>query len=659
MLALATSAATMLLTDSHRNPLTGSAIGNLLLADSSPGFLLADLPPGMTQLWIIVVYLAALILLGVASNTVFKGTAVDYFVASRGVGPVLLVLSVFGTTMTAFAIQGSSGEAWTSGVGVYGKMASWSGIVHAACFFLIGIKLWSLGKRHGYQTQIQFFRDRFDSKNLGLMLFPILVVLQMPYIIIGIIGSGTMIRTATAGAFPALFPSDDPLTSGAIPFWLGTLLSTGVVWLYVSLGGARATAWANALQTVIFLVVGVVTFWMIAGKLGGAAKATQMVQEFNPSKLTREVTPEHERIYQEKLRAYQAATQPAPRDAAQAKLDARAKDELAAASAPAGAATKASDAAAGKPKGPPPALRALKPHKPHTMTELEFLSYGFIPLSVAMFPHLFQLWLTARSAKAFKLTVTLHPLLVMLIWAPCIAIGIWASSAMINGTVVIPFTPEGWLIPRQEPFSSNAVLGIMVKALSDPIVSGLLAAGVLAAILGGMDAQFLSIGSMFTHDIVDHYVRHDAMTDRQRLLTGRVFVILIVLASWLLALALRQATPIFNLAIWCFSGFSALFPLVFAALYWKRATKWGAYASILAGVGSGVYFYISLGLPSGFTSRIDPEVWGMVPAAPMVAFAAVAMVVVSLLTQPPMRPTVDKFFRPNNPSLAARAGQPV
>ncbi len=602
---------------------------------------LADLPAGMLQLWIIAGYLGALILLGLASNTVFRGTAIDYFVASRGVGPIVLVLSIFGTTMTAFAIQGSSGEAWDAGVGVYGKMASWSGIVHAACFFLVGVKLWSFGKRYGYQTQIQFFRDRFGSNNLGVALFPILVLLQMPYIIIGIIGSGTIVGIATAGAFPAWFPA----TNGAVPFWLGTLGCTAVVWLYVSLGGARATAWANALQTLIFLVVGVVTFVVIADRLGGAAEATRRVQEFNPTKLTRGVTAEHEQIYREQLAAWQATTQaakdvggtetPVPRLANDTpKAASRAAESLAAASQP----------AASQRPGPPAALTAVKPHRPKEMSELEFLSYGFIPLSVAMFPHLFQLWLTARSAKAFRLTVTLHPILVMLIWAPCIAIGVWATSAMHNGVVVVPFTPEGPYVSGGPAPHANAVIGLMVRALTDPVIGGLLAAGVLAAILGGMDAQFLSLGSMFTHDIVDHYVRHDRMTDHQRLLTGRTFVIMVVLVSWLLALALRETQPIFNLAIWCFSGFAALFPLAAAALYWKRTTKWGAYASIAAGIGSGVYFYVANGIAHQFSSRMEPEVWGLVPAAPMVVFAAVALVVVSWLTPPPPVETVRKFF---------------
>ena len=114
-----------------------------------------------SSLYVICGYLVLLLFLGVFSSRFFRGTSSDFFVASRSIGPFMLLMSVFGTTMTAFALVGSSGEAFASGIGVYGKMASWSGIVHSACFFLVGIKLWSFGKRHGYVTQIQFFRDRF------------------------------------------------------------------------------------------------------------------------------------------------------------------------------------------------------------------------------------------------------------------------------------------------------------------------------------------------------------------------------------------------------------------------------------------------------------------------------------------------------------------
>ncbi len=123
----------------------------------------------MTALVIILGYLAMLIALGLVSSRAFRGTASDYFLASRGIGSFLLLMSLFGTTMTAFALIGSTGESFKSGIGVYGKMASWSGIVHSACFFLVGIKLWSFGKRFGYTTQIKFFRDRFESNGIGLL----------------------------------------------------------------------------------------------------------------------------------------------------------------------------------------------------------------------------------------------------------------------------------------------------------------------------------------------------------------------------------------------------------------------------------------------------------------------------------------------------------
>ncbi len=141
----------------------------------------------MTTLIVIACYLCLLLTLGFFSNRLFRGTSKDYFVASHSIGPFLLLMSVFGTTMTAFALVGSTGKSFERGIGTYGLMASISGLVHAGIFFLIGIRLWAFGKKYGYITQIQFFRDRFDSDKLGYFLFPILVLLVVPYLLIGII----------------------------------------------------------------------------------------------------------------------------------------------------------------------------------------------------------------------------------------------------------------------------------------------------------------------------------------------------------------------------------------------------------------------------------------------------------------------------------------
>src|SRR5690606_8280046 len=71
--------------------------------------------PGLPQLLVIVVYLGLLLALALLSNRWLRGTKTDYQLASHSIGPVLLLLSLFGTTMTGFALVGSSGEAFRSG----------------------------------------------------------------------------------------------------------------------------------------------------------------------------------------------------------------------------------------------------------------------------------------------------------------------------------------------------------------------------------------------------------------------------------------------------------------------------------------------------------------------------------------------------------------
>jgi Na+/proline symporter len=58
----------------------------------------------MTELLIMAAYLALLLVLGVMSQRFFRGTAKDYFLASHSIGPVLLLMSIFGTTMIAVSL---------------------------------------------------------------------------------------------------------------------------------------------------------------------------------------------------------------------------------------------------------------------------------------------------------------------------------------------------------------------------------------------------------------------------------------------------------------------------------------------------------------------------------------------------------------------------
>ena len=484
-------------------------------------------------------YLALLIVLGLVSSMFFRGTSADFFVASRSIGPFMLLMSVFGTTMTAFALVGSTGKAFQKGIGVYGLMASWSGLVHSAVFFLVGIKLWAIGKRHGYVTQIQFFRDRFQSNLLGYLLFPVLVGLVIPYLLIGLLGAGAVMVGVTRDMFPDFFES----TGGAIPKWLTGLIISAVVLYYVFFGGVRSAAWANTFQTLVFMVTGVIIIVLIARALGGMVDASEMVAFTSPQHLVRE----------------------------------------------------------------------------GMIGQMEFLSYLFVPLSVGMFPHLFQHWLTARSAKTFRLTVIAHPIFIMIVWVPCILIGIWAVG-------------EGVEAPP------NAVLSVMVKDLVDsPFLIGLVTAGILAAIMSSLDSQFVCIGSMFTNDIVVHKFGKDRFSDKQKIRLGRGFILLVVAVTYVLSL--MEPRKVFDLGVWCFSGFAGLFPLVFLAVYWKRATRAGAICCVLATIVTWSVCFVR----SNF-GKDEGLIAGMMPVAIIFAVSLLALIIVSMITPQLDKSHVERFF---------------
>jgi len=563
----------------------------------------------MTTLIVIIFYLCLLLGLGFFSSRSFRGTSKDYFVASHSIGPFLLLMSVFGTTMTAFALVGSTGKSFERGIGTYGLMASISGLVHAGIFFLVGIRLWAFGKKHGYITQIQFFRSRFDSDGLGYLLFPILVLLVVPYLLIGIIGAGKTIEPVTAGAFTEIFTNPSaPQWLGGIPSWLTGLVESLVVLTYVFMGGSRGAAYANTFQTIVFMVMGLVAFVYIINGLGGLEQAGKVPARINDNGMLVQ-----DYNFDMKLGELQKNDPPKPIGKV---LN-----------------STISDLSNKQPHlSRTPVLIEFKKKNPKTgeisvferelgIPFITFVSYFFIPLSVGMFPHLFQHWLTAKSAKAFRLTVIAHPLCIMVVWVPCVLVGAWASGVL----------PPG--IPPP------AVLSAMLKLLvGDPVLTGLLTAGVLAAIMSSLDSQFLCLGTMFTNDIVLHRAKTRKYSDKQIIMIARTFIVLIVALTYVLAMWAKDAN-VFDLAIWCFSGFSALFPVVFAALYWKRATKQGVVASIVSALLSWLYFFHLSGY--GGEMVVGP---GIIPAAVCFMVATIALIGVSLLTKPPSEETLKKFF---------------
>ena len=129
-------------------------------------------------LLVLCTYLAVVLGVGLFGHRLFRGTGEDYFVASRSIGPFVLLMTLLGTNMTAFTLLGASGEAYRRGVIVFALMGSSTAIVVPFLIYYLGIRSWQLGKRRGYLTQVQLVRDRYGSNSLGALLFAVVVGLM-------------------------------------------------------------------------------------------------------------------------------------------------------------------------------------------------------------------------------------------------------------------------------------------------------------------------------------------------------------------------------------------------------------------------------------------------------------------------------------------------
>jgi SSS family solute:Na+ symporter len=535
---------------------------------------------------IVFLYLGVVVYIGVfAFRTVHgKEEVEDYFLANRSLGPFVFLMSLFGTNMTAFAILGSSGHAFNNGIVTYGLMASSSALVIPLTIFLIGTRVWALGKKFGFITPVQLFRDRWECSHVGTVIFAVQAALLVPYIVIGVMGGGTVLAT---------------VSGGLVPFWLGGAVVALVVMSYVFFGGMRGTAWVNAFQTTLFLVFGLVAVAVIGSGMGGfAAAAEELLASPSAYLLSRErVSP-----------AY-------------------------------------------------------------------FFSYTFIPLSSIAFPHMTIFCLTARRMGQFRRTVIFYPLCLLLLWLPCVFLGVMANRATdvpriqdkleARRTLAVEgknLSPEGRADLRAR-MEADDVLPLLLERYAPLWLAGILGAGIMAAVMAS-DSQILALSTMFTEDVFAHYEGRARFGEAAQVHMGRAFVVILTVLAYVVALRLPQS--IFAVAVqYAFTGFAALCPLLLAAIFWRGSTKWGALASTLwaaAGVvGVAVFQAVVPAPPPGPPAVVwssggwewlartagGTTVLGFQPVVPMVLVSALLMVVVSLLTPRPSPATIARYFPVN------------
>jgi SSS family solute:Na+ symporter len=226
-----------------------------------------------------------------------------------------------------------------------------------------------------------------------------------------------------------------------------------------------------------------------------------------------------------------------------------------------------------------------------------------ISLTVIAFPHMLVRVFAARDVNALKNACRLYPPALLLLWLPAVLFGVWGAAA----------------IPGLEGAASDRIFPLLVQAHGGPLLRGLALAGILAAVMSTIDAQFLTLSSMLTRDVLRR--AWPQMGAKVEVRWGRAFVLALAIATWVIVLL--QPASIFRIASFAFSGYVMLVPTLYLGLRWARFTAVGAAASILAGNGVLVA-----------TWMLDAPPWGVLPVAWGLAAGIVAAVIGSRFGTP-------------------------
>lgn len=198
-------------------------------------------------------------------------------------------------------------------------------------------------------------------------------------------------------------------------------------------------------------------------------------------------------------------------------------------------------------------------------------------------------------------------------------------GAMFTGLIGIAyFSTHGLSLPNPE-----TVFIELGKILFHPIITGFLISAILAAIMSTISSQLLVTSSSLTEDLYRILLRRSA-SDKELVFISRLCVLLVALAATYLAWS--QNDTILNLVGYAWAGFGSSFgPVILLSLYWKRMTKWGALAGMIAGAGTVILWTQFPALKS---------IYEMIPGFTM---GLLAIVVVSLMTAVPSQAIQDEF----------------
>ena len=534
-------------------------------------------------------------LIGVLSRTM---QADAYYVAGRQVPTVFNGMATAADWMSGASFVAMAGGIFYGGYTYMAFLVGWTG-----GYVLVSSLLAPYLRKFGCYTVPDFIGTRYGGKFVRFCAVLVLVLASFTYVTAQINATGTI-----ASRFLG------------IPFELGVWVGLISILLCSMLGGMRAVTWTQVAQYIVLIIAYLLPIFWLSNKFGFGFFPQFMLGD--------EVARLGELEKQYGL--------------------------------------VKNSAAAVKAAGVPGGLKSLTVSHAG-VPEGGMAAWKFISLAICMMvgtaslPHILMRYFTTPSVKSARRSVAWSLFFIFLLYFSAPALATLAKISILDPNLATGIIGKSiadvqaigwvkeWIAVKQAyiaDFNGDGILQLNewfmrgdVIVLATPemgglpyVISGLVAAGGMAAAMSTADGLILAISNALSHDV--YYKMVDPKADvAKRLIVARI--LLVVTGAFGAYIASMRLTGILGSVAWAFDfAMSGLFFPLVLGVWWKRATRQGAIAGMLLGLGAGTAYLIYVApafMGNAPWMGIDHLRFGLIGAP----ICLISMVVVSLMTPAP------------------------
>jgi cation/acetate symporter len=541
-----------------------------------------------------------------------------YYVAGRQVPPVFNGMATAADWMSGASFVAMAGGIYMGGHGYLAFVVGWTG-----GYVLVAVLMAPYLRKFGCYTVPDFIGTRYGGNLARFCAVVVLVVASFTYVTAQINATGTIASRALQ-----------------IPFEVGVWFGLLGILLCSMLGGMRAVTWTQVAQYIVLIIAYLVPVIWMSNKQG-FGMVPQLVYGDAVARLS-------------ELEALHQVGVLKPAAAALAEIKA------------AGLKVKALTNLHSVPGD-------------SNMAAWRFVTLvACMMLGTASLPHILMRYFTTPSVKAARNSVAWSLFFIFLLYFTAPALATFTKLQVLDpnlttsiiGKAIADVNALEWIqkwssvgFVKLIDSNGDGILQINeffmrgdIVVLATPeiaglpyVISGLVAAGGMAAAMSTADGLLLAIANALSHDLYYKIIDPKAETSK-RLVVARV--LLLVLGAAAAGVASMKLTSILGAVAWAFDfAMSGLFFPLVLGIWWKRANRQGAIAGMVLGFASGTW-YLYMVKWGGMTPwiGIDDYRFGMIGAS----VSLVAMVVVTLMTPEPDEETkkmVDEVRVPKGETI--------